>query len=93
MKRYQRYKEVMTVVDPKSDVNAKIINDIFEEFMKINSDKDNAKWAKKVRTIKLGPLKQYNILDVIDNFGQGSANDIVKKDFKNSLHLALINRI
>jgi len=86
MKRYKYLMESnQTIVSPDIN-NGAIVNKLFQEFMNVKNQKQHDTIMKKIKNTKFGTYGTANtVLNIIDTWDKGNANEIVRRDFINSI--------
>ena len=69
--------------------NGKVLNELYEIWSSVKTNKQYADWVKKVKSIKFGTHGTVSIIEVLDNFNPKFPNEIIKKDFYNELKQAI----
>jgi hypothetical protein len=69
--------------------NGIVINNLYNKWQKIKTEKEHDKWSELVKNTKFGTYGTIGIFEVLQKFEPKFPNDIIKRDFTNELKKAL----
>lgn len=65
--------------------NGKIINEIYDQWVSIKTEKEYKDWSEKVAATKFGTYSNITILQLMEKMECRFPNQIIKKDFINEV--------